>query len=627
MTILPVLLDARPVYLRRPDAPLSLLLTPLGTGLLLDELCDALAGVNSQPPVIWTDFEPTPEYRAQIEAAAPRSEPVGPGPRTAELLRQCELSDWLLIVDPRSYPVRGLNLAALEGRGRRSLAGHHGGQARHLVAREPVRHGIKEYVHLDPEGRVRRVQRFYDGVTWFHTRAVAASLVPVTMLWEIVIPATPDLTALRRLLTARGFLSRDVGFAGGTFDLREEEGLRQLCEQHVRQVVTGVRPSDYDAPAPDIWCGPGSRVAPTARLHGPVIVQSGATIEPDVTIVGPALIGAGSCVQRRAVLAQCVVAPRATVPQGTTARQALLCGSEMGAAHRSCSAGSGAAEPQAESAATRPIPPLARELSPVEDMASPRCGPGRRRQRYMRIKRVCEGAVAAVALLVLSPLLLVTAVLVKLTSRGPVFFLHEREGRDGRVFRCCKFRTMVTGAHSMQRALYAQNQVDGPQFKLANDPRVTWLGAWLRTTNIDELPQLWNVVCGQMSLIGPRPSPFRENQICVPWRAARLSVRPGITGLWQICRHERSAGDFHQWIFYDILYVRHMSLLLDLKILLATLFTFGGRWSVPLQWMIPAQAWRDDHQAFLTKRPPRLEPLLPVKATYPDTASAGVSPA
>lgn len=245
----------------------------------------------------------------------------------------------------------------------------------------------------------------------------------------------------------------------------------------------------------------------------------------------------------------------------------------------------------------------------------------------MRIKRVCEGAVAAVALLVLSPLLLVTAVLVKLTSRGPVFFLHEREGRDGRVFRCCKFRTMVTGAHSMQRALYARNQVDGPQFKLANDPRVTWLGAWLRTTNIDELPQLWNVVCGQMSLIGPRPSPFRENQICVAWRAARLSVRPGITGLWQICRHERSAGDFHQWIFYDILYVRHMSLLLDLKILLATLFTFGGRWSVPLQWMIPAQAWRDDHQAFLTKRPPRLEPLLPVKAAYPDTASAGVSPA
>jgi lipopolysaccharide/colanic/teichoic acid biosynthesis glycosyltransferase len=112
------------------------------------------------------------------------------------------------------------------------------------------------------------------------------------------------------------------------------------------------------------------------------------------------------------------------------------------------------------------------------------------------------------------------------------------------------------------------------------------VGRWLRRTNIDELPQLFNVLKGQMSLIGPRPSPFRENQICVPWRQARLSVRPGITGLWQVCRHERSAGDFHQWIHYDMLYVKNMSFALDMKILMATLLTLGGRWSVPLSWMI-----------------------------------------
>ena len=192
-------------------------------------------------------------------------------------------------------------------------------------------------------------------------------------------------------------------------------------------------------------------------------------------------------------------------------------------------------------------------------------------------------------LIVLSPLLLAIAVLIKLTSRGPALFGHEREGRHGRVFRCWKFRTMVERAHVRQRALYRRSAVDGPQFKLPDDPRVTRVGRWLRTTNLDELPQLYNVLRGDMSLCGPRPSPFRENQICVPWRNARLSVRHGITGLWQVCRHERSAGDFHQWIHFDVLDVRHMSPWLDLRILAATVLTLGGYWHVPLRWMISGQ--------------------------------------
>jgi lipopolysaccharide/colanic/teichoic acid biosynthesis glycosyltransferase len=192
---------------------------------------------------------------------------------------------------------------------------------------------------------------------------------------------------------------------------------------------------------------------------------------------------------------------------------------------------------------------------------------------YAQVKRALDFAVALLGLIALAPLLAVVSLVIKLSSRGPVCFGHAREGRAGREFRCWKFRTMVTGADALQRTLYKQNAVDGPQFKLEHDPRITRVGHWLRKTNIDELPQLINVLCSHMSLIGPRPSPFRENQICVPWRQARLSVQPGITGLWQICRHERDAGDFHQWIYYDILYVRHMSFWLDLKILLATLAT------------------------------------------------------
>jgi lipopolysaccharide/colanic/teichoic acid biosynthesis glycosyltransferase len=147
---------------------------------------------------------------------------------------------------------------------------------------------------------------------------------------------------------------------------------------------------------------------------------------------------------------------------------------------------------------------------------------------------------------------------------------------------------MFQGADAQQRQLYPSNQVDGPQFKLDDDPRVTRVGRWLRSISFDELPQLINVLRGEMSIVGPRPSPFRENQTCVPWRVGRLSVRPGITGLWQVCRHDRKAGDFHQWIYYDLLYVRHVSPALDFKILLATVLTRGGRRPVPLSWMLDA---------------------------------------
>jgi lipopolysaccharide/colanic/teichoic acid biosynthesis glycosyltransferase len=148
--------------------------------------------------------------------------------------------------------------------------------------------------------------------------------------------------------------------------------------------------------------------------------------------------------------------------------------------------------------------------------------------------------------------------------------------------------------------------MDGPQFKLARDPRVTWIGRILRPSSLDELPQLINVLMGEMSLVGPRPSPFRENQMCIPWRKARLSVRPGITGLWQVCRHDRSKGDFHQWIYYDLLYARHMSAWLDLKLLVATVVTLGGRGHVPLSWMISPHKYHDRRRS---RREPRFSPL------------------
>ncbi len=209
-----------------------------------------------------------------------------------------------------------------------------------------------------------------------------------------------------------------------------------------------------------------------------------------------------------------------------------------------------------------------------------------------RLKAIVEPCIATVAILLLMPLLLLIALIIKLESRGPVFYGDLRETIGGRTFRCFKFRTMCIGAAAKQREMLMTNEVDGPQFKMDGDPRVTRVGAWLRKLSLDELPQLFNIVLGDMSLVGPRPSPFRENQICIPWREARLSVRAGISGLWQVCRTERTSGDFHQWIHYDLLYVRNMSFAVDMRLIAATCMTLITGKRVHPSFVLPESALR-----------------------------------
>jgi lipopolysaccharide/colanic/teichoic acid biosynthesis glycosyltransferase len=160
----------------------------------------------------------------------------------------------------------------------------------------------------------------------------------------------------------------------------------------------------------------------------------------------------------------------------------------------------------------------------------------------------------------------IIAMIIKSTSRGPVFFGHVRQGLHGKSFKCLKFRSMIIGADDLQRKLRIKNEVDGPQFKMEDDPRVTPIGKFLRDTYLDEIPQFLNVFLGQMSLMGPRPSPEAENSLCAYWRDARLSVRPGITGLWQVCRTRKTGNDFQEWVHYDSEYVRQLSFKLDLWI-------------------------------------------------------------
>ena len=184
-------------------------------------------------------------------------------------------------------------------------------------------------------------------------------------------------------------------------------------------------------------------------------------------------------------------------------------------------------------------------------------------------KRAVDVAGAAVGLTLLSPLLAVVAVAIKLTSTGPVVFKQRRAGLGGRPFTIYKFRTMCADAEAKKKALRAVSEQDGPAFKLANDPRVTTVGKFLRKTSIDELPQLWNVLKGDMSLVGPRPLPVDESDGCELWQKRRLDVTPGLTCIWQI--KGRSQVTFAEWVRMDVSYMRARTILHDLSILLQTI--------------------------------------------------------
>lgn len=189
---------------------------------------------------------------------------------------------------------------------------------------------------------------------------------------------------------------------------------------------------------------------------------------------------------------------------------------------------------------------------------------------YPFAKRFFDFFIALCLLVVLLPLFGVITLTIAFTEGRPIFFPHIRQTRGGRNFKCWKFRTMLQDAEAMVPDLSADNLADGPQVYIRNDPRITPLGHFLRRFHLDELPQLWNVVKGDMSLVGPRPSPDRENQFCPAWREARLSVRPGITGLWQVERTRAPGRDFQEWIKYDIEYVNRASLALDFRICVKT---------------------------------------------------------
>ena len=186
----------------------------------------------------------------------------------------------------------------------------------------------------------------------------------------------------------------------------------------------------------------------------------------------------------------------------------------------------------------------------------------------MVLKRVMDIVLSGLALAALAPVLLVTAALIKIEDPGPVFFGQKRSGLFGRTFTMWKFRSMVMDAEKLKARLEADNEMDGPVFKMQNDPRITRVGRFIRKFSIDELPPFWNVFIGEMSLVGPRPPIPAEVVQYERWQMRRLSMQPGITCIWQVSG--RNNIDFKTWMKLDLQYIDNWSLFLDMKLLLKT---------------------------------------------------------
>jgi lipopolysaccharide/colanic/teichoic acid biosynthesis glycosyltransferase len=319
------------------------------------------------------------------------------------------------------------------------------------------------------------------------------------------------------------------------------------------------------------------KVSATATLVGPLSVGRNCVIEDGARIIGPALIGdntivgAGALVRDSVIWRDCRIGSAASVEYSLVTESCVVNPGLRLLGNLVEEAGASVEKLVPDSYAGSPSAAAGRGRYDSAYSTSRRAP----RSAYFVIKRTLDILVPLLAMPVLVPVFLLTAAAIKLDSPGPVFFKQMRCGRGGREFPLYKFRTMVVNSEQMYAEFMAKNEAKGPMLKLRKDPRTTRIGEFLRRTSLDELPQLWNVARGDMTLVGPRPLIMREMVWCPRWRDQRLLVKPGLTGLWQVS--SRGEFTFDGWIEHDIRYVRQQSLLLDLRILLKTLLVLWKR--------------------------------------------------
>lgn len=312
-----------------------------------------------------------------------------------------------------------------------------------------------------------------------------------------------------------------------------------------------------------VWTGKDVKISPNAYLLGPIVIGDGCTIEDWAQIIGPAVIGNRCRISQEILIRESILLDGIYLSSGSKIEYSII-GENTNVPNNSYIKNMIALN-GLKIGDVNLIPSDygvkgTVDLSGITPVIH---------NVYKITKRIMDVALSAVGIILLLPLFLLIAIAIKIDSPGPVFYIQKRCGRGGKLFGMVKFRTMVANAEKLHKELIPQKECDGPMFKLSNDPRVTRLGRILRKTSLDEIPQLLNVVKGEMSLVGPRPLIMDEMKFSPSWRDTRLKVKPGITGLWQI--EGRSEASFHNWIRYDVYYVKNQSLWMDIKILFKTI--------------------------------------------------------
>ena len=193
---------------------------------------------------------------------------------------------------------------------------------------------------------------------------------------------------------------------------------------------------------------------------------------------------------------------------------------------------------------------------------------------YFFMKRLIDLILSILGIVFLSPIMLIIAIAIKVESKGPIIFSQDRVGKDGKFFKMYKFRSMVINAEELKEKLLSQNEMSGPMFKMKDDPRITKVGKFIRKTSIDELPQLFNVIKGDMSLVGPRPNLPKEVAQFSDYHKLKLKAKPGLTCYWQVMG--RNSIGFEEWMELDIKYIRERSIWLDIKYIFRTIFVLFG---------------------------------------------------
>jgi lipopolysaccharide/colanic/teichoic acid biosynthesis glycosyltransferase len=401
------------------------------------------------------------------------------------------------------------------------------------------RRGYREIAVTDEGYAFKGFQRLYNGVDLKRARVALTTDPTVARAWSDLPASAPGWSTLRERFPEHHYpssiLPGRVRNAASAHDLMQ--CIKDLLEVWPSPAVAIPRVRQR---ASRVWADPDAEIEAGADFTGPVWIGAGRRVGEEASVVGPAVLWDD---------------PAARPEEAPIPWPALGAGGRAWPFRRRAS--------RLRDGHPRRWQPPAHESPPAPTH--------RLRTKRLPGKRAFDIVFSLLVLACTLPVYPLLMLLIILEDGWPVFFVHQRQSFGGKRFPCFKLRTMRKDAHRMRDVVEAKNQVDGPQVYIKDDPRLLRIGRWYRKLNVDELPQFLNVLVGHMSVVGPRPSPYEENQFCPPWQEARLSVRPGITGLWQVMRTRRKGLDFQEWIRYDIEYVENASWGRDLRIIWKTI--------------------------------------------------------